>query len=162
MIAKGMITEQLGNSRSINANETVCGRSNLLPLAMKVDWYPEKTLRGSGSEEKCNRKHNLPPMEGGKEGLKKKPKVIKWLFITYLTLNFDILILITSVILTKIAKITDLMVINKKEIAAQHWFGHMAFLPFGQNSLENLKTLQVFTQIWGQSRNLLLCGRLWL
>jgi len=31
------------------------------------------------------------PMEGGKEG-EKRPKVIKWLFITYLTL---ILILIT-------------------------------------------------------------------
>jgi hypothetical protein len=97
-------------------------------------------------------------MEGGKEG-KKKPKVIKWLFKTYLTLNFCILILITCVRLTEIAKITYLMVINKKEISAQNWFGHMAFLPFGQNSLENLK---VFTQIWGQSRNLLLCGRLWL
>ncbi len=39
---------------------------------------------------------------------------------------------------------------QKKEITAQHWFGHMAFLPFAQNWLENLKTLQVFTQIWGQ------------
>jgi hypothetical protein len=103
------------------------------------------------------------PMEGGKEG-EKRPKVIKWFFITYLTLNFYILILITCVILTEIAKLTYLMVINMKEITAQlHWFGHMAFLPFGQNSLENLKTLKVFTPIWGQSRNLvLLCGRLWL
>ncbi len=69
-------------------------------------------------------------MEGGKEG-EIKPKVIKWLFITYLTLNFYILILITSVILTEIAKIAYLMVINKKELTAQHWFGHMAFLSFG-------------------------------
>ncbi len=102
-------------------------------------------------------------MEGGKEG-EKRPKVIKWLLITYLTLSFYILILITCVILTEIAKLTYLMVINMKEITAQlHWFGHMASLPFGQNSLENLKTLKVFTPIWGQSRNLvLLCGRLWL
>jgi hypothetical protein len=55
------------------------------------------------------------------------------------------------------------LVINKKEITAQHWFGHMAFLAFGQSLLENVKTLKVLTQIWGQSRNLLfLCGRLWL
>jgi hypothetical protein len=77
-------------------------------------WYLEKTWRGTGSEEKCNRKHNLPPMEGGKEG-GKKPKVIKWLFITHLQLNFYILILITCVILTEIAKITYLMVIRKKK-----------------------------------------------
>ncbi len=44
-----------------------------------------------------------------------KPKVIEWLFITHLKLNFYILILITCVILTEIAKITYLMVIRKKK-----------------------------------------------
>jgi hypothetical protein len=51
-------------------------------------------------------------MEGGKEGEKNKSLLNGYL--TYLTLNFYILILITCVILTEIAKITYLMVIKRK------------------------------------------------
>jgi hypothetical protein len=40
-----MITLQLGHSKSLKANETVGGRSNLLPLAMKVV-VPREDLEG--------------------------------------------------------------------------------------------------------------------